>query len=73
MDGMHRVARAIVDGRDSVRAVRFTQAVAPDYRDCRPEDLPYSPAAPIRSWVGPRVGVGDLTLARAGDGWFIRR
>jgi hypothetical protein len=41
MDGMHRVARAIVDGRESVRAVRLTEHVEPDYRDRRPEDLPY--------------------------------
>jgi hypothetical protein len=41
MDGMHRVARAIIDGRETVRAVRFTEHVEPDHRDCRPEDLPY--------------------------------
>lgn len=41
MDGMHRVARAVVDGRETVRAVRLTEHVEPDYRDCRPEDLPY--------------------------------
>jgi hypothetical protein len=41
MDGMHRVARAIVDGRETVRAVRFNEPVEPDFRDCVPEDLPY--------------------------------
>jgi hypothetical protein len=41
MDGMHRVARAALDGRSTVRAVRFDLPLDPDYRDVRPEDLPY--------------------------------
>jgi hypothetical protein len=41
MDGMHRIARALLEGRKSVRAVRFLQPVAPDFRNCRPQDLPY--------------------------------
>ena len=40
MDGMHRVARALLDGAETVRAVRFDEPIAPDYKDCRPEDLP---------------------------------
>jgi hypothetical protein len=41
MDGMHRVARALIDGAATIRAVRFTSVIEPDYRDCHPEDLPY--------------------------------
>ena len=41
MDGMHRIARAILDGHSSIRAVQFEDHLKPDYRNCRPEDLPY--------------------------------
>ena len=41
MDGMHRVARAILDGRTEIPAVRFRHDPAPDYTDCDPQDLPY--------------------------------
>jgi hypothetical protein len=42
MDGMHRVARALRDGTLTVRAVRFTDPILPDYENCRPDELPYS-------------------------------
>ena len=41
MDGMHRVARALRDGCETVRAVRFAVLPAPDFPNCRPQDLPY--------------------------------
>ncbi len=41
MDGMHRVARALLEGRSTIAAVRFESPLEPDYRNCRPEDLPY--------------------------------
>jgi hypothetical protein len=41
MDGMHRIARALLDGRSTIRAVRFETLPEPDYRNCRPDDLPY--------------------------------
>lgn len=41
MDGMHRVARALLEGRATVPAVRLRELPEPDYRGCRPEDLPY--------------------------------
>jgi hypothetical protein len=41
MDGMHRVAKALLRGRTKIRAVQFETALEPDYRNCRPEDLPY--------------------------------
>jgi len=41
MDGMHRVAKALLEGRSTISAVRFEVHPDPDYRNCRPEDLPY--------------------------------
>lgn len=41
MDGMHRVAKALLLGRETISAVQFDARVEPDYRNCRPEDLPY--------------------------------
>jgi hypothetical protein len=41
MDGMHRIVRAILEERGTIRAVQFVEPLEPDYRDCRPEDLPY--------------------------------
>ncbi len=41
MDGMHRVARAILDGLSTIRAVQFEVQPEPDYRNCSPDDLPY--------------------------------
>jgi hypothetical protein len=46
MDGMHRVARAILDERRSLPAVRFEVQPEPDYRNCRPEDLVYEDEVP---------------------------
>jgi hypothetical protein len=41
MDGMHRIARAMLDDQRTIRAVQFQQLPEPDHRDCRPSDLPY--------------------------------
>jgi hypothetical protein len=41
MDGMHRVARALLDGATTISAIQFHVDPEPDYRDCRLEDLPY--------------------------------
>src|SRR6266702_3834155 len=38
MDGMHRIARAMLDGTREVSAVRFLALPEPDYRDCQPAD-----------------------------------
>jgi hypothetical protein len=43
MDGMHRVVKALLDGRETIRAVQFETQPEPDHRNCRPEDLPYPP------------------------------
>jgi hypothetical protein len=40
MDGMHRIARLLLDGQATVRARQFDVLPEPDYRDCAPEDLP---------------------------------
>ncbi len=41
MDGMHRVARALLEERTEIDAVRFNVDPEPDYRNCRAQDLPY--------------------------------
>jgi hypothetical protein len=41
MDGMHRIAKALLQRRTTIRAVQFETHLEPDYRICRPEDLPY--------------------------------
>jgi hypothetical protein len=41
MDGMHRVARALLEGQTSIRAVQFEVVPEPEYRNCMPQDLPY--------------------------------
>ena len=41
MDGMHRVAKALLEGRKEIEAVRFEQNPEPDYVGCEPKDLPY--------------------------------
>ena len=45
MDGMHRVARALLDGRPTVAAVRLPTLPDPDFRDCTPSELPYDERA----------------------------
>jgi hypothetical protein len=46
MDGMHRVAKAVLLGLDTIDAVQFEQDPEPDYVDVSPEDLPYDEAPP---------------------------
>ncbi len=41
MDGMHRVCRALLEGRSQIEAVRFVQDPAPDFIGVHPDDLPY--------------------------------
>jgi hypothetical protein len=41
MDGMHRIARALLEERLSVPARRFPELPEPDYRDCLPAELAY--------------------------------
>lgn len=41
MDGMHRVARAVLEGRDEIEAVQFMRDPEPDYRNVSVDDLPY--------------------------------
>jgi hypothetical protein len=41
MDGMHRVARALLEGRTSIKARRLGQLPPPDFIDCSPDELPY--------------------------------
>ncbi len=41
MDGMHRIAKALLLGLATVDAVQFPVTPDPDYRGVLPEDLPY--------------------------------
>ena len=41
MDGMHRVAKALLEGNEVIEAVKFERDPEPDYVGCSPEDLPY--------------------------------
>jgi hypothetical protein len=41
MDGMHRVVRAMLDGRDELDAVRFSVTPPPDHRGVDPGELTY--------------------------------
>jgi hypothetical protein len=41
MDGMHRIAKALLEGRAHIAAVQFDVHPEPDYRDCDPAELPY--------------------------------
>ena len=40
MDGMHRIARRMLDGYLTVEVRQFRVLPDPDYRNCRPGDLP---------------------------------
>ena len=41
MDGMHRVAKAVLEGRADIAGVQFNVDPEPDHIGLRPEDLPY--------------------------------
>jgi hypothetical protein len=41
MDGMHRVAKALLQGRSEIEAVQFETDPEPDHVGRRPRDLPY--------------------------------
>ena len=41
MDGRHRVAKAILAGKATIEAVRFTNDPEPDYVNVYPHELPY--------------------------------
>jgi hypothetical protein len=41
MDGMHRAAKAVMKGIDSLPAKRFGQDPEPDCVGLNPDDLPY--------------------------------
>jgi hypothetical protein len=41
MDGMHRIARAVMEGQTTIPARRFPVDPRPDHRNCHPADLEY--------------------------------
>ena len=40
MDGTHRVAKSLAEGRATIKAVKFDYQPEPDFKNCIPEDLP---------------------------------
>lgn len=44
MDGMHRVAKAYLEGRSTLPALQFAETPPPDYIDVPLDDLPYDEA-----------------------------
>jgi hypothetical protein len=61
MDGMHRIARALLEGRMVIPAVRFPVLPDPDHRDVQPDELPYDE-------VPDSSGAGDDSPASWPDG-----
>lgn len=41
MDGMHRIMKAVGEGRNTIRARQLSKLPTPDYRNKHPDDLPY--------------------------------
>lgn len=41
MDGMHRVAKAKLQGFDTIKGVQFEAEIEPDYINVDPQSLPY--------------------------------
>jgi hypothetical protein len=41
MDGMHSICKALLEGLNAIKAVRFVADPTPDHVGIRPEDLPY--------------------------------
>lgn len=46
MDGMHRVAKAVLLRRTTIEAVQFSDDPDPDYVDVHPSELPYDETSP---------------------------
>lgn len=41
MDGMHRLTRALLEGHQTISAVRFAETPQPDFKNVSLADLPY--------------------------------
>lgn len=42
MDGMHRVCKAFIEGKKTIKAIQFSKDPEPDFTDIKhPDDLPY--------------------------------
>ena len=46
MDGRHRMAKAMLAGRNTIQAVQFRNDPEPDYIDVYPHELPYDEKTP---------------------------
>jgi len=49
MDGMHRVAKAVLRGLTRIEAVQFTRDPEPDFVDIDPSELPCDEGEPLPS------------------------
>ena len=54
MDGRHRAARALLEGRPTVSAVQFGEDPPPDYIGRAPDELPYEAADESSTLTKPR-------------------
>lgn len=41
MDGMHRICKALLEGRETIKAYRFKETPPPDYQNMSLSELPY--------------------------------
>ena len=53
MDGMHRVTKAVLLGRATIEAVRFSVDPEPDYVGVSPDKLPYQEATSRHREIKP--------------------
>ena len=70
MDGMHRIARALMEGRAEIEAVHLCGSpLGPGYRSCQPDDFPCCPATtgnfPLKSSAPSRLASGGVSRRRA--------
>lgn|GEM_PF-83303 len=71
MDGMHRVCRALLEGRRTIQAIRFKNDPEPDHVGVAPDKLPYRIGV-LRRWnecgLAPEhvTGTSDDQTPRSG-------
>ena len=58
MDGMHRVAKALLQGRNGIMAYRLPALPEPDYVNVDPVDLPYGDPVKLAARQPPRAASG---------------
>jgi len=66
MDGMHRIARALLDGHKMIDAVRLPALPAPDFVDVQPATCPTNADPVIELGSGTSVAIGGRVAERPG-------